>query len=225
MRQLGARVQLLLTGDKTHTEIKHHHVHTRQASFFSDINPTMKLRSAMAESNFPARQYGSSAFVESCGAVLFDLSYSRVCLSQIIDRGEWVLAKGRCNINEPRKDAAYREVHEETGYPSVLLKVRMPTRATARDDPCDVPDRARVHDGLHEPFMCTIRELPPGEGVKIIWWFIAFHVPELGDRGPGEKSFRSQWFEREEAIERLHFENDREVLRKAIEVVEVSMAE
>jgi 8-oxo-dGTP pyrophosphatase MutT (NUDIX family) len=185
----------------------------------------MKLRSALAESNFPARQYDSSAYVESCGAVLFDLSCTRVCLSQIIDKGEWVLAKGRRNINEPRKDAAYREVHEETGYPCVLLKVRMPTRATARDDPCDAPDRARVHDGLHEPFMCTIRELSPGEGVKIIWWFIAFHVPELGERGPSEKSFRTEWFQREEAIEKLHFENDREVLRKAIKVVEDSMAE
>jgi hypothetical protein len=67
----------------------------------------------MAQSSFPTHQYSSSTFVESCGTVLFDLSkpYSkRVCLTSILASNGWVLAKGRRNINEARKDAALREI-------------------------------------------------------------------------------------------------------------------
>jgi hypothetical protein len=72
---------------------------------------------------------------------------------------------------------------------------------------------------LTEPFVCTFRELPNDTGVKIIWWFIAL-VDDVNERkGPGEDTFRVEFFECEEAVQKLTFETDREVLRKAIQIV------
>jgi 8-oxo-dGTP pyrophosphatase MutT (NUDIX family) len=181
----------------------------------------------MAESNFPTRQYPSSDFVESCGAIIFDLSHSsrkRVCLSNIVAENKWILVKGRRNINESRKDTALREMFEETGYRCKMLPVRMSTRATTVHDSPDVVDKPRVQNGLAEPFMFTLRDLPGGDGVKIIWWFIAV-LDVVGDRGPGEQTFRSEFFDCEEAIGKLWFETDREVLRRAVEIVEDTMAQ
>jgi 8-oxo-dGTP pyrophosphatase MutT (NUDIX family) len=180
----------------------------------------------MAESNFPTRQYPSSDFVESCGAIIFDLSHpshKRICLSNIIAENKWILVKGRRNINESRRDTALREMYEETGYRCKLLPSLMPTRATTVHDPPDVSDESRVHDGLTEPFMFTLRDLPSGKGVKIIWWFIAVFDVER-DRGPGEETFRSEFFDCEEAIGKLWFETDREVVRKAVKIVEDTTA-
>jgi 8-oxo-dGTP pyrophosphatase MutT (NUDIX family) len=100
----------------------------------------------MAESNFPTRQYPSSDFVESCGAIIFDLSHpshKRICLSNIIAENKWILVKGRRNINESRRDTALREMYEETGYRCKLLPSLMPTRATTVHDPPDVSDENR----------------------------------------------------------------------------------
>jgi 8-oxo-dGTP pyrophosphatase MutT (NUDIX family) len=191
-------------------------------TFFSGISISI-----MAASIFPTRQYSASNFVESCGAIFFDFSNpatKRVCLANAISLNEWVLVKGRRNINESRKDAAIREVYEETGFRCKLLPVRMPTRATTFDDPPDVPDCPHMHENLTEPFMCTFRELPTGSGVKIIWWFIALVDDVNGQRGPGEETFRVEFFECKEAVQKLTFETDREVLRKAIQIVEDTAA-
>jgi 8-oxo-dGTP pyrophosphatase MutT (NUDIX family) len=177
----------------------------------------------MAQSCFPTRQFTSSEFVESCGAIIFDLSdlcSSRACVVKIVETGEYVLPKGRRNIQESRKDAALREAYEETGYRCELLPVRMAVRATAVGDDPDVTDKARQHEGLMEPFMCTVRDLPHDAGVKIIWWFIAVVSDINGERGPGENTFKVEFFNCDEAVTKLHFETDREVLRRAIELVE-----
>ncbi|KAF1911830.1 NUDIX domain-containing protein [Ampelomyces quisqualis] len=176
----------------------------------------------MAASHFSTQQYPSSQFVESCGAILFDLSSpssARVCLGNILAKDEWVLVKGRRNMNESRKDAAIRELYEETGYRGKLLPVRLATRVTVEGDAADAPDKTRVHEGLTEPFMCTVREVPSGNGVKIIWWFIAVLEDGSAERGPGEATFRSEFFGCEEAVEKLYFETDREVLRRAISII------
>jgi hypothetical protein len=100
----------------------------------------------------------------------------------------------------------------------------MVTRATASNDAANVRDRPRVHDGLNEPFMCTVRDLPNEGGVKIIWWFVATLDDGGEERGPGEDTFRSEFFDCEEALDKLWFETDREVVRKAVEIVECTLA-
>jgi 8-oxo-dGTP pyrophosphatase MutT (NUDIX family) len=175
----------------------------------------------MAQSRFLTRQYSTPSFVESCGAILFDLSNPtpHVCLIKIISENEHVLPKGRRNINESRKDAAVREIYEETGYRAKLLPVTMTTRATASIDPADVADEAKISEGVTEPFMFTIKELANG-GVKIIWWYVAVLNNEDERRGPGEMEVEAEFFACREAVENLHFETDREVLRNAIQIIE-----
>ncbi|KAF2131524.1 hypothetical protein P153DRAFT_383623 [Dothidotthia symphoricarpi CBS 119687] len=179
----------------------------------------------MAQSNFPTRQLSSDQFVESCGTILFDRSdpqSKRVCLVNLVEKDEWMLAKGRRNIGETRKDAALREITEETGYSCHLLPIRMFTRVAAGDEPPDTPDEALVHDRLTEPFMCTMRRLLHGKGVKLIWWYVAALYEDAHDRrDPGEEKFSPQFFSCEMAVEKLYFEPDRDVLIKAIKIVEI----
>ncbi|KAF3053077.1 hypothetical protein E8E11_002945 [Didymella keratinophila] len=154
----------------------------------------------MAESSFVTRQYVSEQFVESCGAVLFISSKpvnAKVCLVNLPSTNEWVLPKGRRNIGESRKEAAMREVAEETGLQCRLL-------------PLDIT----------EPFMCTVRELPKRNGGKLIWWYIAvLEYDAYSRKGPGEAQFKPEFFTADDAVQKLHFESDREVLRKAVEII------
>ncbi|KAF1347297.1 NUDIX domain-containing protein [Lizonia empirigonia] len=177
----------------------------------------------MAESAFVTRQYAAEQFVESCGAVLFispKPQNAKVCLVNFIRTNEWMLPKGRRNIGESRKDAALREVAEETGLQCRLLPVTMPTRACAPSAPPDAPDEARTHTDITEPFMCTVRELPKGNGTKLIWWYIAvLEYDAYSRKGPGEAQFKPEFFTADEAVQKLHFESDREVLRKAVEII------
>jgi 8-oxo-dGTP pyrophosphatase MutT (NUDIX family) len=180
----------------------------------------------MAQSTLPTHQYPSPSFVESCGAILFDLTHPatpRICIANLLSQNQYVLPKGRRNINESRKDAALREMYEETGYRCKLLPVTMATRATAPDDDADVVDEARVHERLTEPFMCTVRELANAGGVKIIWWFIAVLDEEHGQRGPGERSMKAEFFDWEEALEKLWYKTDREIVRRAMDILQQSV--
>ncbi|KAI8936486.1 hypothetical protein NX059_006891 [Plenodomus lindquistii] len=182
----------------------------------------------MAQSIFPTHQYPSTHFVESSGAILFQLPHlhhtteTKVCLINLLSENEYLLPKGRRNINESRKECALREVYEETGYRCKLLPVRMATRACKVDDLPDREDCVRVMEGVVEPFMCTIRELGGDKGVKVIWWFVGGLEGEGEDeeRGLGEEGFEVGWFTVEEAVGKLRFETDREVLRRAVGVVE-----
>ncbi|DAA79676.1 TPA_exp: Uncharacterized protein A8136_0449 [Trichophyton benhamiae CBS 112371] len=173
----------------------------------------------MAASAFKTVQYSSEQFVESSGAILFDFSagIAKVCLIHDVKNDEWLLAKGRRNCNERRCDAALREVQEETGYHCHLYPVAMPTRAPAASSTYNIPDQARVYHCLMEPFMLSTRKL--GEyNVKLIWWYIA--ELEKGVRKmDGETGFTAQFFSCDEAIQRLTFRDDRDVLAKAVSLV------
>ena len=118
----------------------------------------------MATSRFESEQYTSEAFVESVGAVLFHLSRREVCVLHLRKRNEYVLAKGRRNCGESRKDAAIREVAEETGYSCSLLDLDMSTRAPLAVETEQLGDEARFYTGIREPFMLQLRRLGEGAG-------------------------------------------------------------
>ncbi|KAL4948181.1 hypothetical protein BDW69DRAFT_203734 [Aspergillus filifer] len=181
----------------------------------------------MATSAFPTKQYTSEQFVESCGTVPFDSTHkpTRVCLIQYLKTNEWLLPKGRRNIGESRREAALREDEEETGYKCRIYPITMPTRAPRPDDYDDVPDEARPCVDLEEPFMLTFRELSGEGGVKVIWWFVASVeaencIPAVG--GNRYSGCRAEFFTYEEALQMLKFQADRDVLGRAIELVEGS---
>ncbi|KAF2002830.1 NUDIX domain-containing protein [Amniculicola lignicola CBS 123094] len=176
----------------------------------------------MAQSTFVQHQFSSEFFVESCGAVLFDLSGTekKVCLLHYVKYNQWLLAKGRRNHSESRKDAALREVMEETGYRCHLLPVAMPTRTTPPDGPARISDSVRIYPDLTDPFMFTMRYLGDGLGVKLIWWYLAALDEDAeSNRLPGEAEFEPSFLPFSEAIERLTYQSDREVVGRAVELV------
>ncbi|CAF1081002.1 unnamed protein product [Rotaria sordida] len=68
----------------------------------------------------------SHQFVLSAGAILIRKSTREVCLVHVLDdAGEWVLPKGRKNMNETRSETALRETYEETGYHCSLMPLIM----------------------------------------------------------------------------------------------------
>jgi 8-oxo-dGTP pyrophosphatase MutT (NUDIX family) len=176
----------------------------------------------MAMSTYSTSQYTSNEFVESSGAILFDLSQkeSRVCLIHCNAKDEWLLAKGRRNCSESRHEAALREVREETGYSCHLHPVTMSTRAPSIDETGLLEDQPRLSSNLTEPFMLTIRKLDEKSNVKIIWWYIAaLDKGSAADRSNEDAEFEAEFFFLDEALERLTFENDRQVLRRAVDIL------
>src|SRR5271156_1045235 len=126
----------------------------------------------MSTSKYPTTQLFSHEFVESAGAVIFNLSKKQIYIIRNRVTGEFYLPKGRRNCSEARWQTALREVKEETGLTCTMLPVTMKTRAPPSEEVVDYPDQAREFDDLiREPFCLTIREL--GErNVKLIWWYI-----------------------------------------------------
>ncbi|KAL3473045.1 hypothetical protein BJX99DRAFT_202954 [Aspergillus californicus] len=175
----------------------------------------------MASSNYPTTQYTSEKFVESCGAIVFDLSEpKRVCLINYTKTNEWLLPKGRRSRGESRRQAALREVQEETGYRCHIHPVTMPTRAPHQQDEQNAPDTARVCRDMDEPFMVTLRELNEKSEAKFIWWFIAA-VDEAPERLLiSDGDFKAEFFTFDEALRKLKFREDCEVLSKAINLLE-----
>jgi hypothetical protein len=69
--------------------------------------------------------------------------------------------------------------------------------------------------------MFTMRQLD-GSNCKIIWWFVA--ALEEGARAnpePGESQFKAEFFPYEQAMQKLTFRTDREVLENAWRLVSV----
>ncbi|KAF2235527.1 hypothetical protein EV356DRAFT_500020 [Viridothelium virens] len=183
--------------------------------------------------------YPSTNFVESAGCILFHLRTRRICLLYHHKRAQWLLPKGRRDLSEPRSVTALRETREESGYEGRLLPVTLLTRCL---DPAletaagqYVPDVPRRAEGATEPFMLMVRDttqtgkagaarasgLMQGNSVKLIWWYVAEYGGELGEGAvaAGEAQFGVWWFAYDEAVGKLSFEADREVVKKAIDVV------
>ncbi|KAI0872567.1 NUDIX domain-containing protein [Hypoxylon argillaceum] len=193
----------------------------------------------MAESRWKSTLYSSDLFVEACGAIVFDHadcdsdsdsnastsgptsgSSGKVCLLHDTHTDEWVLPKGRRNCSETRQDAARREVREESGCGIRLRPLRLATRAPGEEEPADVGDVPRVYDGVVEPFMLDVRDLGPRLGVKLVWWFVADRDGRREEEGQAEDRFEVQFVRAEVAVERLTFRRDREVLLRAVELVQ-----
>ena len=173
----------------------------------------------MATSKWQTNQYLASDYVESAGAIAFNLTERKVCPVHYAKRDEWLLAKGRRNLGETRQQAAIRELAEETGHRCRTLPLRMTTRnPPANETEQHYPDEPRPHENACEPFMLTCRQLRENEGMKLIWWYVAA-VDEEAAVGKGEEQFEASWFSFEQGLSHLTFEVDREVLREAIRVL------
>ncbi|KAL8350431.1 hypothetical protein RB598_005643 [Gaeumannomyces tritici] len=179
----------------------------------------------MAESRFESEQYTSEAFVESVGAVLFRLSSREVCVLHILERDEYVLAKGRRNCGEARQVTALREVTEETGFACRLLPLNMHTRAPPAVETEQLDDQARFYTSICEPFTLQVRRLGESQ-IKLIWWFVAAVDEETpaGEAPEGDR-YAVEFHNYTEVLDKLTFQMDREMVKKAIELVENTYTE
>ncbi|KAI0659074.1 hypothetical protein C8Q70DRAFT_916358 [Cubamyces menziesii] len=184
-------------------------------------------------------QFTSSQFVLSAGALSFEFVDGvpqRVLLVHYTRKNEWLLAKGRKDQGEDLTAAAVREVFEETGYRCHLYPIpRLPTRApvsAALSGIAFQPDIVRIAENSTEPFAITIR--PTGiDQVKLIFWYIgcvdsvhsdhgdgsAPATPERGTHMDTEGFGDTGLFTIEDALKRLAYEGDRELVRTAITIL------
>jgi hypothetical protein len=183
-------------------------------------------------------QYPSSAFIEEAGAVLFRLSTREICTLRLLKPtgNQYIVPKGRRHCGESRQAAALRKVNKLTGYDCRLLPVNMDTRAPPAAGPRDSSDRVRFCDGICEPFMMRLSEMPEGH-VKIVWWFVAEveeDVAPVKRGGLEEGKYLVEFYGYERVLELLTrqvgwekddvtkslFQMQRDMVEKAIELVE-----
>ncbi len=178
----------------------------------------------MATSRFRTSQYTSEQFVESAGAILFRLSTQEICLLHLLPLEQYILAKGRRNLGESREEAALREVREETGYQCRLLPVTMASRAPPAVETGPFCDVLRTYTGITEPLALQIRNLETEGEVKVIWWFVAAIEEDKDPKEdrPGEEMFDVEFHGYEEALKKLTFQLDREMTRRAIDMVKAA---
>ncbi|KAI0077485.1 hypothetical protein K474DRAFT_1684266 [Panus rudis PR-1116 ss-1] len=186
-----------------------------------------QARSGQAQINYTSEQ-----FVLSAGAIPFLRSSSSHTTTKILlvhhtKKDEWLLAKGRKDQGEDLAAAATREVFEETGYRCHLLPIpRLPTRApvpTQVAGDLHQPDIVRIHENSTEPIAITVR--PTGVNVKLIFWYVGYvngadvdDVPS-GTHMEAEGFGRAAFFDVEEALERLTFQGDRDLVRLAADLM------
>lgn len=121
----------------------------------------------------------------------------KVLLLRRPSRGEIRLPKGHIEPGESPEAAALREVREETGYQTLRIAADLGVRWVEFDYP-DSGDRCQRQE--HYFLMClSDREREP-----------------LAD---GEAQFTRLWATIEEALEWLTFESERDVVRRAAEVL------
>ncbi|KFY53278.1 hypothetical protein V496_07743, partial [Pseudogymnoascus sp. VKM F-4515 (FW-2607)] len=173
----------------------------------------------MAESRFTSEQYTSEAFVESVGGVLFRLSSRQVGVLHHLRRNEYILAKGRRNCGEAHQVTAVREVTEETGFPCHLLPLNMHTRAPPALETEQLGDQARLHSNICEPFTLQVRHLSESQ-IKLIWWFVVVVDEEIPKESLEKDSYAVELYSYTDVLDKLTFQMDREMVKKAIELVE-----
>ena len=170
----------------------------------------------MAASDAQTRQHTGTDFVESAGAILFQTSSRKICLLHFLEKDEWLLSKGRRNIGESRRKAALREAEEETGFKCRLLPVTLTSRAPPAVETDNTLDGPWKYESVCEPFMLTHR-WRERDGLKTITWYIAAIEEDVPKREP-EPQYEVQTFDFNDAVQKLTFQADREVLRRAIEI-------
>ncbi|KIY63980.1 hypothetical protein CYLTODRAFT_381509 [Cylindrobasidium torrendii FP15055 ss-10] len=186
---------------------------------------------AVAHPRYPKQtQHTSEEFVLAAGAVAFLISPTsplKVVLVHFTkNRDEWLLAKGRKDVDESLSAAALRETYEETGYKCSLVDIpELKTRATqpglaTTAHQADVP---HIAYGAKESVCVTLRPLQTANHVKMIFWYVAEVVEDnsdltgrVGTHMISEGFESSGLFEIEEAMGLLTFKSDRDVLATAV---------
>lgn len=154
----------------------------------------------------------SSNFVISCGTVTLDIQAHKVLIILCRKTKEYLLPKGRKDINEDTPTTAIRETYEETGYKCELLPHAFLILA---------PD-AVAGSLTTEAFVVSQRTT---DGVlKIIFWYLAqgdsASAKEEGTQMVDE-DYESLWVGENDVLGMLTFDDDRAIAAKAMEFWQV----
>jgi len=172
----------------------------------------------MALSRFESELYVAENFVESAGTILFRLSSREVCVLHLLSRHEYILSKGRRSLGESLGATATRETTEETGIPCRLLPVSLVSRLCPAVEIGHVPDEPRLFKDVCEPIALQTRRIGEGEA-KLVWWFVAaVNEGEPVVQHENDK-FDVKFHSYDTVLEILTFKDDRELVKKAIELV------
>ncbi|CAF0917479.1 unnamed protein product [Didymodactylos carnosus] len=163
----------------------------------------------------------SHQFVLCAGTVLIQKSTREVCLIHRLDgREEWLLPKGRKNVNETLSVAAVRETYEETGYHCSLMPLTMQTRATFNSE--HVQDVSRKVSDACEPFTISIRQIGAViTNQKLIFWYVAQVDEEMSREMNTQminENFEARLVSFSEANHLLSYDDDKELVGKAFEL-------
>lgn len=166
----------------------------------------------------------SNQFVLSAGSVLIHKSDKKICLIRhLAGKEEWLLPKGRKDINETLQACALRETYEETGYACSLMPLSMETRATPSGNE-HFHDVARKIGGINEPFMISLRKIGGSTlNQKIIFWYVS----QVDEDKPRElntqmenEDFEAKLLSLDEAIKVLSFDEDKLLVQQAYKLFE-----
>lgn len=177
------------------------------------------------------KYYYPGDFVEYVGIVLFDWKDKRICVLKTgngSNLDHFTLFKGSRRIHESRREAALRQVKEETGHIAKILPAPFKTRAipeNTRDSPRikkfrphfdDVlEDAPREYPDLEEHFAITFN--PTGN--KFTYWFLAVAEDTKKKNKKSEKLSNSTWVMYEDAIEWV-IDEEKQIFERAIDIVD-----
>ena len=96
----------------------------------------------------------------------------------------------------------------------------MSTRAPPEEETEQLNDEARFYEDICEPFNLQLRPLGEGD-IKFIWWYIAAINEKLpcNEELQEREKFALEFHGYSEVLEKLTFQMDRAMVKRAIDIV------
>lgn len=153
-----------------------------------------------------------------------NMSNLQICILHHKRTNDYVLPKGRKDVNESLEHAAARETFEESGYPCEPLPCPMFTRAPNPDLYTGL--QPHVEPASTEPFTITFKTLKDGSG-KLIFWYLMRVLSNATPRMEGtqmpNEDFDPIFVDAREGIQMLTKPDYQSVAKLAVELVENGM--
>lgn len=136
----------------------------------------------------------------SCGAVIYKVAEDKIKFLLVYSKRneEWGFPKGHIESGETEKEAAQREIFEETGIKNV----------------CFV-------EGFREEEIYFINNTKDSkekiEKHSVLFLALALDEPKISEN---DEIGMCQWFDINDAVSKLNFENKKRILQKAYNVLE-----